>query len=593
MSLFMHYDLLTLATQALLRPLQGFLAASPTTNTHQPHHFSPTSSSFTQCNTSNTFQDFPTADQSFPNVPYGHPSGPDFGQEVFGAGVGLMLAASLLKYFQRKSMDVYHRFQSSSVSDVVLYSDDEVYQHVAEFLAAHPEMLSREWDWLTRITWYALVVKVWILWPFGLGALAAGQLKSLKGAQSKPSSMICKVSYNNSKDDEDGYYYRRRYEEANKKPALIYVPNAGSYVITFQGQKLRLLVDIEAEGSPLERKPEDGTGDSGGTVSLLKRSKLVIVANERDGTRIKEFIQAAVDEFFQKSKGLTNIFLMNQWHDTWVKACQRAPRRLETIILKQGQIEDIMKDIKRFQSSETWYKNLGIPYRRGYILHGPPGSGKSSLIAAIAGQLQLNLCLLTLSNSKLSDRELANAVVSSPQNSILVLEDIDVAFSVDKNRKQSGCKITLSGLLNVLDGLISQEGRLVFMTTNNLAALPPSLLRPGRCDRRYFLDYADADMVKRLYIRFFEPLLPTPEEAAEIGERVATKLTTCAKGKLGCAQLQGYFMRCSDDPHAAETGVDNFLKELEVQRKEDEEYLKREEEMLADKKTLRDGDDDE
>lgn len=56
----------------------------------------------------------------------------------------------------------------------------------------------------------------------------------------------------------------------------------------------------------------------------------------------------------------------------------------------------IRDDIIDFQKNEDWYKKRGVPYRRGFLLYGPPGTGKTSFINAIAGDLRLNLCVLSL-----------------------------------------------------------------------------------------------------------------------------------------------------------------------------------------------------
>ena len=133
----------------------------------------------------------------------------------------------------------------------------------------------------------------------------------------------------------------------------------------------------------------------------------------------------------------------------------------------------------------------GVPYRRGYLLHGPPGTGKTSFTQAIAGALKLNICYLNLSNGNMDDDGLNRALNNAPSQSIILLEDIDGIFvareSVNQGRDGG---VSFSGLLNALDGVRSQEGRILFMTTNHKEKLDPALLRPGRCDFQVKLDNA-------------------------------------------------------------------------------------------------------
>lgn len=72
---------------------------------------------------------------------------------------------------------------------------------------------------------------------------------------------------------------------------------------------------------------------------------------------------------------------------------------------------------------------LGIPYRRGYLLHGPPGSGKSSFIQALAGELNYDLCLLNLSERGLQDDKLIHLLSNAPERSFVLIEDVDAAFN--------------------------------------------------------------------------------------------------------------------------------------------------------------------
>ena len=93
---------------------------------------------------------------------------------------------------------------------------------------------------------------------------------------------------------------------------------------------------------------------------------------------------------------------------------------------------------------------LGIPYRRGYLLHGPPGSGKTSFIQALAGELDYNLCILNLSERGLTDDRLHLILSIIPERCIMVLEDIDSAFSGRDPTTEKGY-IPYTSLLTSLD----------------------------------------------------------------------------------------------------------------------------------------------
>lgn len=135
------------------------------------------------------------------------------------------------------------------------------------------------------------------------------------------------------------------------------------------------------------------------------------------------------------------------------------------------------------------YITRGIPYRRGYLFHGPPGTGKTSFISALAGHFGYSVCMLSLSERTLDDERLAYLLSNAPPNSFIVLEDVDAAFvsrdlyENSQHKAYEGMtRVTFSGLLNALDGVASSEERILFMTTNHLNRLDPALIRPGRID---------------------------------------------------------------------------------------------------------------
>ena len=236
----------------------------------------------------------------------------------------------------------------------------------------------------------------------------------------------------------------------------------------------------------------------------------------------------------------------------------RKKRPLDSVILDKGVAEDIVSDVEEFIQNPKWYTQRGIPYRRGYLLYGPPGCGKSSFITALAGHLEYSICVLNLSDRGLSDDRLNYLLSIAPQQSIILLEDIDAAFVSREDHPSMKTaydglsRLSLSGLLNALDGVASTEARILFMTTNYLERLDPALIRPGRVDYKQCIDYATAHQLQCMYSRFFPD---QPEEAAVMfaGEAVSIGRP------ISLAQVQGYFMLHKNDARGALTNVSRIV----------------------------------
>ena len=206
----------------------------------------------------------------------------------------------------------------------------------------------------------------------------------------------------------------------------------------------------------------------------------------------------------------------------------RRKRPLESVVLPSGQLEAILKDLNEFLGSSKWYYERGIPYRRGYLLHGPPGGGKSSLIQALASHLDYGLCMMSLAgDSVMTDDRLQHLMHAVPDRCLLLLEDIDAATSLNRNTNNPMGRLTLSGLLNAIDGVAAAEERIIFMTTNHPEKLDPALVRPGRIDFTMELGKATPEQAQRMFHRFY-------------GIDVSPELFP---NELSPAEIQGIFIR--------------------------------------------------
>jgi chaperone BCS1 len=113
----------------------------------------------------------------------------------------------------------------------------------------------------------------------------------------------------------------------------------------------------------------------------------------------------------------------------WVRQSVRVSRPMCTISLDQGEKDRLLLDISEYLNLATarWYANRGIPYRRGYLFHGPAGTGKTSLSFASAGVFGLSIYCISLGEAGLTESDLATLFGSLPERCIVLLEDIDSA----------------------------------------------------------------------------------------------------------------------------------------------------------------------
>lgn len=208
-------------------------------------------------------------------------------------------------------------------------------------------------------------------------------------------------------------------------------------------------------------------------------------------------------------------------------------RRRETLAIDTVTETTLFKDLDRFLQSRDLYRQRGIPWRRGYLLYGPPGTGKSSLIQAIASHYDRQLVSLSLTD--MDDSALLRAWSEITANSIVALEDIDSVFA---GRKPLG-DLSFSALLNTLDGAGAVEGSITILTTNHRAQLDPALIRPGRCDREFKLDYLSAESCAKMFGCFF----PDAHLAAVVSEQLGSY-------RVSPAAWQNY-LQCQDSAEEA------------------------------------------
>jgi len=198
-------------------------------------------------------------------------------------------------------------------------------------------------------------------------------------------------------------------------------------------------------------------------------------------------------------------------------------RGLDSIALDERQEILLKKELDTFINNKNFYVKTGMPYRRGILLYGKPGTGKTSLINAISSYLSRDIYNLNLKMIK-DDKELSATFSTIPPNQLIVLEDVDtqstvlhkrkagieveekIAVNNDlfQNKELSNEKIfittfSLSTFLACLDGHKISEGNIIIMTTNHVDVLDPACIRPGRMDVHLELNYCTHYQLNKLF----------------------------------------------------------------------------------------------
>jgi hypothetical protein len=184
----------------------------------------------------------------------------------------------------------------------------------------------------------------------------------------------------------------------------------------------------------------------------------------------------------------------------------------DDLVLSDSVVNLIRQDFETFLERERWFQDRRLPFRRGYLFHGPPGNGKTSVIRAMLNGGKLDGHSIALFSEKTDDYYLERMFQIAATNapSLIVLEDIDRAFP-ESPSQLAPTKVSLSHLLNCLDGLGTQEGVIVVATANDPTALDPAILqRPGRFDRVVEFP-APEGRLRATYLRKFIPSLTAAE----------------------------------------------------------------------------------
>ncbi|KAF8732010.1 hypothetical protein HU200_015961 [Digitaria exilis] len=252
---------------------------------------------------------------------------------------------------------------------------------------------------------------------------------------------------------------------------------------------------------------------------------------------------------------------------SWSHVVFKHPSTFETLAMDPRKKKEIMDDLDAFRNGEDYYKRIGKAWKRGYLLYGPPGTGKSSMIAAMANYLDYHIYDIELTSVS-TNTDLRKMFIDTKGKSIIVIEDIDCSldltgkrggskkkqlpFPVDPaaadeaTKEESSQKVTLSGVLNFIDGLWSACGgeRIIVFTTNHVDKLDPALVQSGRMDKHIEMSYCCFEAFKFLAKNYLDV------DAHHLFDAVAALLKEVDITPADVAELLTPKQRAAADEHA-------------------------------------------
>jgi chaperone BCS1 len=266
------------------------------------------------------------------------------------------------------------------------------------------------------------------------------------------------------------------YSELENGEVTKCAPGIGEHLIWYKGRPV-----------VVSRYIPDKTGQA--SVSYKRREDIRIRTIGTSPTLMHELLAQVVQARSRATKTHVEVYTFSGY---WRLACRKDKRALESVILPMGLRDSVVGDVQSFFGARAWYGIRGIPYRRGFLFSGPPGCGKTSLALALASHFSRRIYALNLGSIS-GDEQLIDAITSVPDTAILLIEDVDAAQVKREDIAESAAgsppstapkPVSLSALLNAIDGVFSRDGRVLIMTTNHPEKIDPALVRPGRADRK-------------------------------------------------------------------------------------------------------------
>ncbi|KAM5361100.1 hypothetical protein ACJZ2D_013311 [Fusarium nematophilum] len=332
----------------------------------------------------------------------------------------------------------------------------------------------------------------------------------------------------------------KRGNSSRSRMRIVFYPRGAPISLKWKGRWFKI------------KRTEDRNMNEG---RMTRHPKYIISCYGSKTEPIKDFIADAMALLTERRTQFIAVWKpsISQGHH-WIKGLQPA-RKKETMAFDPKKLHHLLEDIKKFLKPETsaFYGKRGIPLRRGYLLHGPPGTGKTSLISVIATELELPIYLVDLAASGITNESLSSMLERLPNQCLVVFDDIDTAV-LGGTSKTGERTVTQGGLLTALDGMVATHHRVLFITTNNPDSLDEALIRAGRIDYKLPCPKASGLQAEMHFKIMYQDHDNLESMAAEFGRIVPD-------GIFSSADIMLFLLGRREEPERALNDVNNWIKE--------------------------------
>ncbi len=280
-----------------------------------------------------------------------------------------------------------------------------------------------------------------------------------------------------------------------------------------------------------------------------------------ESCQVIDKLMSEVKEVFKRTHRSTDtmtIYVPNKYGE-WITYGKIPPRKLDTIYVDDSVKYGLLNDITHFLKSEDEYNTFGIPHKKNYLLTGIPGSGKTSLVKAICNEIKHNIAILAV-NHDMDNSTLTCLFAGMHSETVLLIEDIDCLFHQRDASKSS--MFNFSNLLNVLDGVLYRSGLITIITTNHPELLDSAIMRQGRMDMVFQINYPKKKDIMKMFCVMFEKKYVTDDEMATEFARFYNYIQG---KKIPMSAIVNFLFRHRDkyeDHISTFLDTDSFLKEV-------------------------------